>query len=136
LNRHANFVFRRTRFLPSAGVRDVHHIGKIELICPTQQNYSLREKQQLSTSPPREREALVAGGASLEGWLTEVFAAHPSRRAHLRMTLCRGERAVIARSACDEAIQFFLFLGFWIASWSLSSGAHSHDPSIVTPPSP
>jgi RimJ/RimL family protein N-acetyltransferase len=35
--------------------------------------------------------------------------------------------AVIARSSCDEAIQFLL-CGFWIASWSLSSGAHSRDP--------
>jgi hypothetical protein len=34
--------------------------------------------------------------------------------------------AVIARSASDEAIQ--LTLQLWIASWSLSSGAHSRDP--------
>jgi hypothetical protein len=35
--------------------------------------------------------------------------------------------AVVARRVSDEAIQFSLY-GFWIASWSLSSGAHSRDP--------
>src|SRR5438046_1262593 len=35
--------------------------------------------------------------------------------------------AVIARSACDEAIHTY-FAARWIASRSLSSGAHSRDP--------
>jgi hypothetical protein len=41
------------------------------------------------------------------------------------LTVTRGALSVIARSPCDEAIQFFI-CGFWIAS--LSSGAHSRDP--------
>jgi hypothetical protein len=35
---------------------------------------------------------------------------------------------VIARSPCDEAIHFFFVRQEWIASRSLSSGAHSRDP--------
>jgi len=35
---------------------------------------------------------------------------------------------VIARSETDEAIQLSQRITFWIASWSLSSGAHSRDP--------
>jgi hypothetical protein len=43
------------------------------------------------------------------------------------LKLIHTASSVIARSSCDEAIQFFFF-GSWIASRSLSSGAHSRDP--------
>ena len=36
--------------------------------------------------------------------------------------------SVIARSVSDEAIHSFLCVATWIASRSLSSGAHSRDP--------
>jgi hypothetical protein len=39
----------------------------------------------------------------------------------------RSQDFVIARSVSDEAIQSF-FAALWIASRSLSSGAHSRDP--------
>src|SRR6266496_1237116 len=41
---------------------------------------------------------------------------------------CDKRKAFVQGSACDEAIHFFLYAEEWIASRSLSSGAHSRDP--------